>query len=104
MEIKASHKIEEPEFVAEKFVDLGAYVNRIAHTVKGNKYPSHVYDILRHKIAVLYDYLEGIIEDVDYINDERTTLIRALNNLPPVQFQKLLITIVNYWAKVKITY
>lgn len=105
MEIKAWGVSTSQKFIADRFIELGAYVNRVAHTVgEDGKYPSNVYDMVKRKITLLYDYLEWNIDDADYIQDERTTLIRALDNLPPAQFQGLVITIVNYWTSVKIVY
>ena len=95
MEIKTTRVLtqEERAFITGRFQNLGIYVNQIAHNLQGSKYSASACNTIRYKITLLYEYLSCYIQDVNYIQDEKETLLRALDTLNPAQFQNLIIII-----------
>ena len=85
MEIKTTRALtqEERSFIAGRFQNLGIYVNQMAHNLQGSKYSVSACNTIRYKIARLYEYLSYYIHDVNYIQDEKETLLRALDTLNP---------------------
>lgn len=102
MEIKTTRVLtqEECEFITGRFQNLGIYVNQIAHNLQGGKYSTVVRSMIRYKITILYDYLSCYIQDVNYVKDEKETLLRALDTLNPAQFQNLVIIVQKFWTTV----
>lgn len=102
MEIKTTRTLrpEERMFILNRFQNLGIYVNQRAHDLQGGKYPTSVRDMIRHKITLLYDYLSNCIQDIEYVQDEKETLLRALDTLNPAQFQNLVIIVQKFWTTV----
>lgn len=102
MEIKTTRVLtqEERAFITGRFQNLGIYVNQMAHSLQGSKYSPFVRSTIRYKITILYDYLSCYIQDVNYIQDEKETLLRALDTLNPAQFQNLIIIIQKFWTTV----
>lgn len=102
MEIKTTHtlKPEEHLFILNRFQNLGIYVNQRAHDLQGGKYSTVVRSMIRNKITFLYDHLSYCIQDVNYIQDEKETLLRALDTLNPAQFQNLVIIVQKFWTTV----
>ena len=102
MEIKTTRALtqEERAFITGRFQNLGIYVNQMAHNLQGSKYSTVVRSMIRYKITILYDYLSCYIQDVNYIQDEKETLLRALDTLNPAQFQNLIIIIQKFWTTV----
>lgn len=103
MEIKTTRTLKPEErrtFIINRFQNLGIYVNQRAHDLQGGKYPANVSGMIRHKITLLYDYLSFCIQDVNYVQDEKETLLRALDTLNPAQFQNLVIIIQKFWTTV----
>ena len=102
MEIKTTRALtqEERAFITGRFQNLGIYVNQMAHNLQGSKYSPFVRSMIRYKITILYDYLSCYIQDVNYIQDEKETLLRALDTLNPAQFQNLIIIIQKFWTTV----
>ena len=102
MEIKTTRVLtqEERVFITGRFQNLGIYVNQRAHDLQGGKYSANVRGMIRYKITLLYDYLSCYIQDVNYIQDEKETLLRALDTLNPAQFQNLVIIVQKFWTTV----
>lgn len=102
MEIKTAHELrpEEYLFILNRFQNLGIYVNQRAHDLQGGKYSANVRSIIRNKITLLYGYLFNWIQDREYVQDEKETLLRALDTLNPAQFQNLVIIIQKFWTTV----
>lgn len=100
MAIKTTRPLKEDEIKSIKglFQNLGIYINRMAIVVKDAKFPISVSRSIRYKVNTLYLLLEAMIEDVQYVRDERDTLLRALDTLNPAQFQALYIIIQKYWT------
>ena len=102
MEIKTTRVLtqEERAFITGRFQNLGIYVNQMAHSLQGGKYSASACNTIRYKITLLYEYLSCYIQDVNYIQDEKETLLRALDTLNPAQFQNLIIIIQKFWTTV----
>ena len=102
MEIKTTRALtqEERAFITGRFQNLGIYINQMAHNLQGSKYSTVVRSMIRYKITILYEYLSCYIQDVNYIQDEKETLLRALDTLNPAQFQNLIIIIQKFWTTV----
>lgn len=102
MEIKTTRVLtqEERAFITGRFQNLGIYINQMAHNLQGGKYSAFVRSKIRYKITILYDYLSCYIQDVNYIQDEKETLLRTLDTLNPAQFQNLVIIIQKFWTTV----
>lgn len=95
MEIKTTRtlKPEERMFIISRFQNLGIYVNQMTHFLQCGIYPANAHNRIRDKITFLYDYLSSCVQDVDYVQDERETLLRAIDTLNPAQFQNLVIIV-----------
>ena len=102
MEIKTTRVLtqEERAFITGRFQNLGIYVNQIAHSLQGGKYSASAYNTIQYKIILIYGYLSCYIQDVNYVQDEKETLLRALNTLNPAQFQNLVIIVQKFWTTV----
>ena len=102
MEIKTTRALtkEERAFITGRFQNLGIYVNQMAHSLQGSRYSASAYNTIQYKITLLYDYLSCYIQDVEYVQDEKETLRRALDTLNPAQFQNLVIIIQKFWTTV----
>lgn len=102
MEIKTTHalKPEEHLFILNRFQNLGIYVNQMTHFLQCGVYPANAHNRIRLKITLLYDYLSSRIQDVNYVQDEKETLLRALDTLNPAQFQNLVIIVQKFWTTV----
>lgn len=102
MEIKTTRVLtqEERAFITGRFQNLGIYVNQMAHSLQGSKYSANVRSIIRNKITLLYGYLFNWIQDREYVQDEKETLLRALDTLNPAQFQNLVIIVQKFWTTV----
>lgn len=103
MEIKTTRTLKPEErrmFIINRFQNLGIYVNQMAHFLQNDKYPAKARNMIRLKITLLYDYLSSCIQDVNYVQDERETLLRAIDTLNPAQFQNLVIIVQKFWATV----
>lgn len=102
MEIKTTRALtqEERAFITGRFQNLGIYVNQMAHSLQGSKYSASAYNTIQYKITLLYEYLSCYIQDVNYIQDEKEALLRALDNLNPAQFQNLVIIVQKFWTTV----
>lgn len=100
MEIKTTRVLtqEERAFITGRFQSLGIYVNQRAHDLQGGKYSAYVRSMIRYKITILYDYLSDCIQDIEYVQDEKETLLRALGTLNPAQFQNLVIIVQKFWT------
>ena len=102
MEIKTTRtlKPEERMFIISRFQNLGIYVNQMTHFLQCGVYPANAHNRIRDKITLLYDYLSSCVQDVDYVQDERETLLRAIDTLNPAQFQNLVIIVQKFWTTV----
>lgn len=102
MEIKTTRtlKPEEQMFIINRFQNLGIYVNQMTHFLQCGVYPTNAHNRIRLKIILLYDYLSSCIQDVNYVQDERETLLRAIDTLNPAQFQNLIIIVQKFWTTV----
>lgn len=102
MEIKTTRALtqEERAFITGRFQNLGIYINQMAHNLQGSKYSTVVRSMIRYKITLLYEYLSCYIQDVNYVQDEKETLLRALDTLNPAQFQNLVIIVQKFWTTV----
>lgn len=102
MEIKTTRtlKPEERMFIINRFQNLGIYVNQMTHFLRCGVYPANAHNRIRLKITLLYDYLSSCIQDVNYVQDERETLLRAIDTLNPAQFQNLVIIVQKFWTTV----
>lgn len=102
MEIKTTRtlKPEERMFIISRFQNLGIYVNQMTHFLQYGIYPANAHNKIRDKITFLYDYLSSCVQDVDYVQDERETLLRAIDTLNPAQFQNLVIIVQKFWTTV----
>lgn len=102
MEIKTTRALtkEERALITGGFQNLGIYINQMAHNLQGGKYSASACNIIRYKIILIYEYLSCYIQDVNYVQDEKETLLRALNTLNPAQFQNLVIIVQKFWTTV----
>lgn len=102
MEIKTTRALtkEERAFITGSFQNLGIYVNQMAHNLQCGKYSASAHNTIQYKIILIYGYLSCYIQDVNYIQDEKEALLRALDTLNPAQFQNLIIIIQKFWTTV----